>query len=297
MKKQQAGLAMVIVIWVLSLLTIMAGSFALTMRRETTVISAIKDNAVALAAAETGITVAQQMLLIKDDEKRWLVDGRIYQLHDQEAEIRVQVLSEQGKVDINKAGEALLTKIMTATSVESTGQQALVGAILDWRDKDDLVRINGAEKSQYEAAGLSYQPTNQAFQQIEELQMVLGMNASVFEELQPLITVHSGLPEVNLELASKEVINALASDDLENEMDTLQQDMTGIAKQDEQRTADNGIYSVISQARLFGEITAGIKVVMKKSAGNNSFQLLNWQVIDQDRSLFSDTSNLYLVTE
>ena len=299
MRQNQTGLAMVIVIWVLSLMTIMAGSFALTMRREITVISSVKDNAVAIAAAETGITVAEQMLLLADKEKRWHADGRIYQLHYQDTEIRVRVLSEQGKVDINKAGEPLLTTIMTATSIDMAEQQALVSAILDWRDKDDLVHINGAEEQQYEEAGLSYQPANKAFNQLDELQMVLGMNATVFNELQPLITVHSGLPNVNLKVASKEVIQIVTGIGLENEQDFLQQDMETDSDK-VQNLENNEVYSVISQVRLFGELTAGIKVMLKKTANGNqskAFKVLNWQPIYQELSLFNDESNHYLVTE
>ena len=36
---RQKGLALVLVLWVLSLLTIMAGSFALSMRREASIIA------------------------------------------------------------------------------------------------------------------------------------------------------------------------------------------------------------------------------------------------------------------
>ncbi len=145
-RPMQSGMALVIVIWVLSLLAIMAGSFALTMRRETTIISALKDNAETLSVAETGLTIAQKMLFLEDKDKRWLTDGSIYQIQFQGAEIRVRLFSEQGKIDINKANEALLMKMMGSTSEELNKQEELVAAIIDWRDNDDQVNINGAEK-------------------------------------------------------------------------------------------------------------------------------------------------------
>ena len=48
------GMAMVLVLWVLSLLTIMAGSFVPTIRRETAIIAGLKNNAEAMATAESG---------------------------------------------------------------------------------------------------------------------------------------------------------------------------------------------------------------------------------------------------
>ena len=77
---------------------------------------------------------------------------------------------------------------MTHAPVEEEQQTKLVNAILDWRDKDDLVHIEGAEKKEYKDAGLSYQPRNKPFQSIEELQLVLGMNESVFKWIEPLVT-------------------------------------------------------------------------------------------------------------
>ncbi|MCK5121704.1 MAG: hypothetical protein KAQ91_06955, partial [Methylococcales bacterium] len=67
-----------------------------------------------------------------------------------------------------------------------------------------------------------------------------------------------------------------------------------------QNLENNEVYSVISQVRLFGELTAGIKVMLKKTANGNqskAFKVLNWQPIYQELSLFNDESNHYLVTE
>ncbi len=308
---RQSGLAMVIVIWVLSLLTIMAGSFALTMRRETTVISAVKDNAVVQAIAETGIGFAQQMLLLKDENKRWRADGSIYQLNYLDAEIRVRLVSEHGKIDINKADEALLTEMMTSVDIELDQQQALVSAILDWRDKDDLIHTNGAEKEQYEEAGLAYQPTNKEFQLIGELQMVLGMSNEIYQQLKPLITVYSKQGKVNFQVASKEVIQAIGNLDPEILDEYLQQriennlaqlpapeyPMTGNSG-GKQNGNEKAVYTVISQARFFGEMASGIKATLKKSKkSDNPFEILSWQQIDQKQSLFDDEMTQLLVIQ
>ncbi|MCF6252755.1 MAG: general secretion pathway protein GspK [Methylococcaceae bacterium] len=309
----QAGMAMVIVIWVLSLLTIMAGSFALTMRRETTVVSAIKDNAVALAAAETGLAIAQQRLLLRDEGKRWHADGSVYQVQYQDAEIRVRLFSEQGKIDINKADEALLRLMMESTTINMDKQQELVSAILDWRDPDDFVHINGAEKQQYDDAGLAYQPANKEFQLVDELQMVLGMNADIYQQLKPLITVYSGQAKVDLQVASKEVLQAVGNMDsvmlddyllqrTENNQAQFITETTApiSAGRGNSKLKAKAVYTVISQARIFGEVSTGIKVTIKKtSAGGlaNPFQVLDWQQLYQELSLFSEEIEQQLITE
>lgn len=143
---RQKGLALVLVLWVLSILTIMAGSFALGMRRETSIIEGIKNNARAMAVAESGIAMAEMMLLNPDQKKRWRADGIIYEIYSADAKIRVRLLSEAGKIDINKADQTLLQQLMIYAPLDEEQQTKLVNAILDWRDKDDLVHLNGAEK-------------------------------------------------------------------------------------------------------------------------------------------------------
>ena len=308
---KQSGLAMVIVIWVLSLLTIMAGSFALTMRRETTVISAVKDNAVVMAIAETGLAVAQKMLFSEDENKRWQADGSLYQLNYQDAIIRVRVLSEQGKIDINKANEVLLTEMMKSTALELDKQQEIVSAILDWRDQDDLVHTNGAEKQQYQDADLSYQPANNDFQLIDELQMVLGVTTELYQQLKPLVTVYSKQAQVNLKKASKEVIQAIGNLDQATMDQYLQQRKDNylaqlpapefpIAAGGKQGTDDNQVYTIISQAQLHADFVSGIKVTLKKAAHSgegNPFQIMSWQQIEQKDSLFDDKMTQLLVVQ
>jgi general secretion pathway protein K len=310
--KTQSGLALVIVIWVLSLLTIMAGSFALTMRRETTVISALKDNAVILSVAETGLTIAQHMLFLTDKDKRWQADGSIYQLQFQGAEIRIRLFSEQGKIDINKANEALLMKVMASTSEELDKQQALVSAIIDWRDNDDQVHFNGAEKQQYEDAGLAYQPANKDFQIIEEIQMVLGMNDTIFQQIKPLITVYSGNAKADLKVASEEVLQVVTGSDIELSDDSSQQDpeknempstdselsRLGQAGVDMSGNDTNSVYTIISQARFYEDAEVGIRITIKKAVNRNqagSFQVLDYQQLYQGVSLFSNEMEQLLV--
>lgn len=206
---RQKGFALVLVLWILSLLTIMAGSFALTMRREASIIEGIKNNAQAMSVAESGIAMAEMMMLIPDAAKRWRADSSVYQINFTNAKVRIRLLSEAGKIDLNTADEALLQALISQAPIEEGQQAGLVNAIIDWRDDDDMVRTDGAEKKEYQDAGLSYQPRNKPFQSIEELQLVLGMNENIYNWLQDLVTVYSGQPTVNLQLASPEVLQVM----------------------------------------------------------------------------------------
>ena len=86
---------------------------------------------------------------------------------------------------------------------------ALVDAIADWRDADDLRRPNGAEAPEYRAANLKYVPANAPFETIGDVARVLGMTQAVFQRIAPLITVYSRRPGINPATAARGVLLAL----------------------------------------------------------------------------------------
>ena len=308
---RHSGLALVLVLWVLSLLTIMAGSFALSMRREASIVAGIKNNAQAMAVAESGIAMAEMMLLNTDQNKRWRADGSIYEIRSADAKVRVRLLSETGKIDINKADQTLLQGLMTSAPVDEEQQTRLVSAILDWRDKDDLVHIDGAEKKEYKDAELSYQPRNKPFQTIEELQLVLGMNASVFLWIEPLITVYSGQQQVTAQLATKEVLQVIPGLDsemvdsylaarLESAINNLPAPPFPSSSGQNNAAGQNNVLTVVSEALLDDESSAVISAVIKQSGDNETtpFQVLNWRhVTASGASLFTDAMSELLVKQ
>ena len=308
---RHSGLALVLVLWVLSLLTIMAGSFALSMRREASIVAGIKNNAQAMAVAESGIAMAEMMLLNTDQNKRWRADGSIYEIRSADAKVRVRLLSETGKIDINKADQTLLQGLMASAPVDEEQQTRLVSAILDWRDKDDLVHIDGAEKKEYKDAELSYQPRNKPFQTIEELQLVLGMNASVFLWIEPLITVYSGQQQVTAQLATKEVLQVIPGLDsemvdsyltarLESAINNLPAPPFPSSSGQNNAAGQNNVLTVVSEALLDDESSAVISAVIKQSGDNETtpFQVLNWRhVTASGASLFTDAMSELLVKQ
>ena len=316
---RQKGLALVLVLWVLSLLTIMAGSFALSMRRETSIIEGIRNNVQTMTIAESGIAMAEMMLLNPDQNKRWRADGSIYQINATVAKVRIRLLSEAGKIDINQADQTLLQGLMTHAPVDEEQQRRLVSAILDWRDTDDLVHIDGAEKGEYQDAGLSYQPRNKPFQTIEELQLVLGMNATVFKWIEALVTVYSGQQQIDLRQAAKEVLKVIPGLDaglvdayiaarLESAKNGLPVPAFPLSSGQNASAGQSNAFTVISEAQLNGESSAVITAVIKQSDGTQAapsdvtqatpFKVLKWQhVTANDASLFNDAMSELLVKQ
>jgi len=330
----QQGFALVLVLWVLSLLAIMAGSFALSMRRESAIIEGVKHSAETQGIAESGLAIAELMMLDPDAHSRWRTDGSIYQIDFPNASVRVRLISETGKIDVNTANQKLLTGLMTHAPVEQDQQLKVLGAIMDWRDADEEVREQGAEKAEYKRAKLSYGPRNKRFHSIEELQMVLGINHELYQWLEPRVTVYSG-QEVDLKVATKEVLQVLPDIDaskidsyvqvrLQNAskglpapvFPTLGQDANELEAtaeeaaqvQDEavasqepgavEQEVEVGVVEMLVEVQMPDEVNTLLQAVVEKSdTGTGApFKVLKWQRnYDSDLSLFSEEMSEFLV--
>jgi general secretion pathway protein K len=305
------GVALVLVLWVLTLLTIMVSSFALGVRRETRLTANIRDKAQAIALAEAGIIFAQLHLLTTDKQQRWQASGHIYPLNFKDAKIRIRIESEAGKIAINQAKETLLMKMLLQTNLAENQHQAIVNAILDWRDADDLIRIEGAEKNSYRQAGLLYEPRNKPFQTIEELRLVLGVSAELFAQLKPMITVYSTRVAVDLTTANQQVLVAvtgLAPEVIDDYIaQRIAQDNKNLPLRDfPQPSAKKNnrilpkIYTIIAETQLNNGTQARVQVVLKQNStvSNNPFVILNWKrYADLTTSLFAKTMDFLLITE
>jgi general secretion pathway protein K len=210
MFSKQAGVALILVLWVTMLLTVIAGSFAYATRTDMSVLGNHVQRARAEAAADAGVyrAVLETFRPVSDVD-RWLFDGTEHQFQLGEATVRVSLRDESAKIDVNGASAALLKGLFVSVGLPDLEATRLQEAIQDWTDPDQLVRPNGAEEQAYRDAGLKQQPFNAPFQTLEELRLVRGMTADLYRRIEPMITIYSRQPGVNVSIASREVLVAI----------------------------------------------------------------------------------------
>lgn len=220
MIRRQRGVAFILVMWLLALLTILLGSFALISRTEALQARHLFDTTEARYAAEAGVNRAVYQMAIPDPQLRWIPDGRRYELEFERARLSIEVTDESGLVDLNAADTLTLANLLLAHGVPQDEADAIADAILDWRDTDDLVSPNGAEDSDYDAAGLDYGAKDAPFDTVSELQQVLGVSAELYTRIAPALTIYSGQPTPNAAFAPLEVLRAFIgmTDDLARQL-------------------------------------------------------------------------------
>jgi general secretion pathway protein K len=208
-RDKQQGIALVLVLWVLILLTVTSGSFALMARMDQLEANQLLSGTQARLWAEAGLNLTAVALREPDDELRMVADGRSYEQLIDGVRIEVRAVDERGKLDINMADAATLAVLFINNGMEPGQADQLAAAIEDWRDGDDTERVDGAEIDAYTSAGLALGPANRDFMMTEELLQVLGMPYDLYRIIEPGITVFSNTPLPMLAYAPAEALLAI----------------------------------------------------------------------------------------
>ena len=157
--------------------------------------------------------------LEEEAQESWKIDGteQVGVLGD--GSYRVRLVDESGKIDLNLASEVIWRNLFSSLNLPGEDKDSLVNtivdSILDWKDADDLYRLQGAESDYYQSLPHPYKAKNGNFDTVEELILVKGITAELLygNDQQPglvdMLTVQAKTNKINLNAASKPVLMAL----------------------------------------------------------------------------------------
>lgn len=208
-RTSQQGVALVIVLWVLVLITVTTGAFTVLARTENLQAHQLLTGTKARYAAEAGLNLAVMKVRDPNVQNQWIADGRTYYWQFEGMQLEIQMVDERGKINLNNVNELMLINWLVAMGLEDEQVAEISDAILDWLDADDFTRAYGAEYADYEAAGLPYGPSNSPFVILEELQQVLGVNHELYKKLEPALSLHAGGRGINPLFAPYEALLSL----------------------------------------------------------------------------------------
>jgi general secretion pathway protein K len=225
-RSHQEGIALLTVLWVLTILMVIAFSFSFMTRTETLSTYSFKEGPENRFLAEAGIERGIMELFYRKQNfnnkvflegmEVWKIDGRPNTVQLQDGTCVVKMTDESGKININSAPEIVLRRLIGNLNVEGETLDTIVDSIMDWKDKDDLVRLHGAESDYYQSLPDPYKAKNADFDTLEELQWVKGVTRELLfgsrkqKGLIDFLTVHGTLGSVNINAASKEVLMAVS---------------------------------------------------------------------------------------
>ena len=90
--------------------------------------------------------------------------------------IHYSIHDENGKININTASRDILTKALAANGLPlGSERDSIVDSILDWIDRDDRHRANGAESDYYRGLSPAYSAKNGPLDSLKELLKIRGI--------------------------------------------------------------------------------------------------------------------------
>lgn len=205
---RQRGVALVLALWLTTLLALLAGALA----SESRLATRAAGNVLAAARAELEAEGALLRAIAGLANGGLRAQGR-YRMEALDAAragaLAVEIQDVAGLVDLNAAHESLLHGLFRSVLGDSEDAARLAAAVADWRDRDDATRVSGAERAAYERAGRSAGPGNRPFAAVAELRLVLGVDAARYARIRPFVTVHSARPHVDPWSAPEAVLRAV----------------------------------------------------------------------------------------
>ncbi len=213
MRNKQSGVAMIVVLWMIMVMMTLAASLLYATRTETSMVDYARRSAQARAVADAAAHYTVLQLFLPNKERELKLGGAplLWEYEGMKAEIRV--VGENGLIDINYASRPLLQLIFEQAGLDEQSTQNMLDILEDFRDVDDLKRINGAEDGDYKNAGLLFGAKDAPFERIEELQQVLGMTPQLYQAMTRFLTVNSGAAGINPMLAPRQMLLLLAEGD------------------------------------------------------------------------------------
>jgi len=225
-KTDERGVALLMVLLILSLLVPLILAFDTEARRELREAATFRDNFKAAMLVRSSVEVCQAILrydtLLDSQAGRaydaltdiWATPISNYPLGDGVLAARIE--DEHGKFNLNNlttqsdspvelAKIARLKRLFHLLRLDPR----LVEALVDWVDTDDLAGPNGAENAYYLAQSPPYRAVNGPMQTLDELHLIKGFTDEVVQTITPYVTVYTLGGLVNVNTADLLVLQAL----------------------------------------------------------------------------------------
>lgn len=228
------GVALILVLWVVVLLSVLVLEFSYAMRIEATATKNFKEEVDCYLYAQGGFQQAVAELTksftmrpkeFEEEDvgrlKTWRDDQRKIKLHFERGRAEVVISNERGKYDLNTIPDDLLRSLIGTLVVGEVQRDIITDSILDWRDQDNFHLLNGAEDDYYEALPKPYSCKDGNFDTVEELLQVRGVTPELLygcssgggdtalgwqKGLVDLVTVYSRATRIDINSAPREVL-------------------------------------------------------------------------------------------
>ncbi len=190
---QQAGSVLIVVMWVMVAMSLLAMSFSASIRTEVDAARNAVDQKEAYYLSRAGIEYAIYKIiesqtafaqLQRQREEGFqslppVLTGSV-DLAMGRGNASVEIIDETGKINVNLAPNYLFYNLLIAVGLDEQQADIITDSIEDWRDRDDLHHLNGAESDYYQSLPEPHLAKNGPLDVPEELLLVRGITPEIY---------------------------------------------------------------------------------------------------------------------
>jgi general secretion pathway protein K len=208
-RRNERGIALISVLWVLLLLSALAATSAYVTR--TNAILVHRDLEMAQAEVYADAAVAATISLLADARpkrhpridgiaKSWLYEG---------VPVTVSVSNEAGRVDVNEADDDLILAFLISQGIDQNAASRLLEDLRHWQDTDNDSTARDDEIGQNSAVARTATLRGRPLAAIEQLNQIPSWAAHNISCWLPEFTVFTGLSGVSVNDAGPQTLRAL----------------------------------------------------------------------------------------
>lgn len=265
----QRGIALLVVLWVLTILMVVVFSFSFMTRTEGHATLAYKEGMERRYLAEAGVergimevfyaNLFRNQSVILEGKEAWRTDGTLYEGKLGGGTYHVRITDEAGKININVLSDSsgiILKNLLINAGVDDKDADTIVDSLLDWRDQDDLHRLSGAEDDYYRSLPTPYEAKDANFDTVEELILVKGMTPEILYGtadtggIIEFLTVHGPSGQINVLAAPREVLVAIPgiTPEIADDIISKRENLAGQVPPDIVLPPESGPYAAVGGA-------------------------------------------------
>lgn len=187
------GIALIVVMMAVFVLSVLAGAFAYSMKVETKLALNSNNQADLEWIGRSGVEYArwilgQEKCPYDSLNQKWaggpgaacetngpLAEVTLSDFHIGDGVFNLKITDLERKINVNTADEATLNQVMRVVGADANDSGAIVDSILDWVDRDDNARVNGAESDYYQGLTPPYVAKNGPIDDVSELLLIKGV--------------------------------------------------------------------------------------------------------------------------
>jgi len=201
-RQSRCGIALIIVMIAITVLSILAAGFAYSMKVETKLAQNSNSETDLIWLGRAGVelaryVLAQQMAVGTEPydalNQKWaggpggfatsnsvLASIQLENVPLGDGKFSIKITDLERKFNINVADEAVLEQALRLVGVNAGDFSAIAGSILDWIDRDENTHIGGTESDYYQGLTPAYFAKNQPIDDLSELLLIRGITPEIY---------------------------------------------------------------------------------------------------------------------